>query len=161
MRAIGLARDLILAAAGVLLLILPIVLSSRAKGAEALPGPIPAKVTEIVDGDTVWVKARIWLRQEVATKVRLAGIDAPEIARPRAKCDGEIAKAKEARDFLASLIGVREVSLYEIGSDKYGDRIDARIVYRDGSREVDVGEQLLARGLAAAEGEARSWCPAT
>jgi micrococcal nuclease len=33
--------------------------------AEVLPGPIPAVVTEVVDGDTIGVRARIWLGQQI------------------------------------------------------------------------------------------------
>ena len=159
MRVLGLARDLALALMGLALLILPFVVSSRAKGAEALPGPILAVVTEVVDGDTVWVKARIWIGQDVTTKVRLAGIDAPEISRPRAKCAAEIAKGEEARAYLQSLIGGREVSLHEVVPDKFGNRVDARIVLVEQRVKIDVSSRMVEKNLAVAWGEASPWCP--
>ncbi len=42
-----------------------------------IPGPILARVVEVIDGDTILVEARIWLDQVVTTRVRLAGVDAP------------------------------------------------------------------------------------
>ena len=47
---------------------------------ELLPGPVPARVIQVIDGDTIAVKARIWLNQELETRVRLEGVDAPELA---------------------------------------------------------------------------------
>ena len=51
---------------------------------ERLPGPVPARVMAVIDGDTLVVKARIWLGQAVETRVRLADIDTPAL---RASCD--------------------------------------------------------------------------
>ncbi|MFC5354802.1 thermonuclease family protein [Azospirillum himalayense] len=45
----------------------------------ALPGPIPAEVLEVLDGDTLLVRATIWLGQVVETHIRVDGLDAPEI----------------------------------------------------------------------------------
>lgn len=151
------ARDLTLALMGLALLIQPFVLSSRAKGAEALPGPILAAVTEVVDGDTVWVKARIWIGQDVTTKVRLAGIDAPETGR-RAKCAAEIAKGEEARAYLQALIGGRDVSLFEVAADKFGNRVDARIVLVEQRAKIDVSSRMMEKNLAVAWGETAPWC---
>lgn len=159
MRAIGLVRDLVLALLGVLLLLLPVVLSSRARGAEALPGPVPATVIEVIDGDTVRVKARIWIGQEVTTKVRLAGIEAPETG-SRAKCDAERERGEEAKAFLESLIGGRDVSLHEVLPDKYGDRIDARIYVAGRAGPVNVSERMIEARLAVAWGAPRPWCAA-
>ena len=55
---------------------------------EVLPGPIAADVIKVIDGDTLPVRARIWLGQEVEINVRLADVDTPELcgaaARPSA-----------------------------------------------------------------------------
>ncbi len=53
--------------------------TSRSGAVEVLSGPVPATVIEVMDGDTVKVRARIWLGQDLSTRVRLAGIDAPEL----------------------------------------------------------------------------------
>ena len=60
-----------------------------------MPGPIPAEILDVLDGDTIAVRATIWLGQAVETHVRLSGIDAPEL---RAHCAEEKEKAEAARD---------------------------------------------------------------
>ena len=48
-----------------------------AMAADTLPGPIQAEVLRVIDGDTIEVRAKIWLDQYIETNVRLAGLDAP------------------------------------------------------------------------------------
>jgi micrococcal nuclease len=119
-----------------------------------LPGPVPAAVDEVVDGDTLRVRARIWPGHEVATLVRLEGIDAPE---RRARCAEERAAAAAARARLAELVADGEVVLLEVRDDKFGGRVRARVLASDGT---DVGATLVAARLARPyDGRTRaSWC---
>ena len=55
---------------------LPSALSAR----ERLPGPVQADVVQVHDGDTLQIRARIWLGQVINTKVRLAGVEGVSIA---------------------------------------------------------------------------------
>jgi micrococcal nuclease len=121
---------------------------------ERLPGPIPATVIEVIDGDTVVVRARIWLKQSVETPVRLLGIDTPE---KRGRCSEERARAAAAEDLTRNLVNGREVQLRDIRHDKYGGRILARIEMADGT---DLGQTLISHRLARTyDGKARtSWC---
>ena len=48
--------------------------------AEEFPGPVSAVVERVVDGDTLDVRADIWLGQSLNVRVRIAGVDAPELA---------------------------------------------------------------------------------
>jgi micrococcal nuclease len=75
-----------------------VALGSAVHAGEELPGPIPAKIVSVYDGDTITVRAHIWLGQAVETKVRLDGIDTPEI---NGKCDAEKTLALQARDYEA------------------------------------------------------------
>jgi endonuclease YncB( thermonuclease family) len=154
MRGLGLLRDLGLALVGIALLLAPFVLTGSAHGAERLAGPVPATVTEVIDGDTVWAKAKIWVGQEITTKVRLAGINAPETG-STAGCASEKAKGQEAKVYLASLIEGRDVRLYDVQFDKYGGRVDARVVMED---DRDVSAELLAKGFAIPYRAAKPWC---
>ncbi|MDH3910811.1 MAG: hypothetical protein OEU09_05900, partial [Rhodospirillales bacterium] len=92
------------------------------RAAEPLAGPVPAVVTAVVDGDTLEVRARIWLGQELTTRVRLAGIDAPEA---KSDCPRERALAARARAFLSARLrpaGARApaaVRLHDIRNGKY------------------------------------------
>jgi endonuclease YncB( thermonuclease family) len=112
-------------------------------------------VLEVIDGDTILVRARIWLGQDVETRVRLAGADAPEA---KARCEGERALARAAREFVRERVEARRVWLRDIRYDKYGRRVLARVITEDGE---DLAESLIRRGLARAYGGGAraSWCP--
>jgi micrococcal nuclease len=123
---------------------------------ETLPGPIPAEVVRVVDGDTVEVEAQIWLGQRVQVSVRLRGVDTPEL---RGRCDAERQAAAKARARLTELVGGGAVQLADVGYDKFGGRVLARM---RNARGRDLGEALIADGLARAyDGRARrAWCDA-
>lgn len=121
---------------------------------EVLPGPVPAELVRVVDGDTVLVSARIWLGQRVTVSVRLAGIDAPEM---RGRCASERARARQARDFLARRLAAGRIALADIQYGKFAGRVVARLLDGDGA---DLGAALLAAGLARPYAGRRrgSWC---
>jgi micrococcal nuclease len=113
---------------------------------EPLAGPIPAAVLRVVDGDTLTVRARIWINQE---------LDAPEL---NGVCEIERMKAKAAREFLERRTENRLVVLHDISNDKYGGRVVARITTESGE---DLGALLLDENLAApydGRGAKAKWC---
>ncbi len=121
-----------------------------------LPGPIPAEVVEVVDGDTLAVRATVWLGQAVDIHVRLAGVDTPE---RRARCGQERDLAEEAARLTRRLVAGGEVRLFDVMADKYGGRVRARVETADGA---DLARALLASGLARPYGGGRreGWCEA-
>jgi endonuclease YncB( thermonuclease family) len=121
--------------------------------ASSIAGPVAATVERVIDGDTVRVSARIWVGHTVSVSVRIAGVDAPEIFRPR--CAAEKDRAREAKAFVETLLGDGDVTLHGVVNDKYGGRVVASIETAEGA---DVGDALLEEGLAVAEGEAERWC---
>ncbi len=70
-------------------------------------------VERVHDGDTITVDG---------TRVRLYGIDAPELAQPG---------GKDSRDFLASLVLGREVRVWKKDKDDYG-RVVGVVILPDG-----------------------------
>jgi micrococcal nuclease len=108
---------------------------------EALPGPIPARIVKVVDGDTVLVRARIWLDQDVETNVRLRGVDTPE---RHGKCQDERDAAQTALDFTSQRLSHDQVTLHDVTHDKYGKRVIARIVTAEGE---DLSAALIKAGL--------------
>ncbi len=127
-----------------------------APAAEVLAGPVSARVLAVIDGDTVLVQARVWLGQTIEVRVRLAGIDAPEL---RGKCAAERALAARARDFLAARLDAGDVRLREVRYGKYAGRVLARVETAAGE---DLSDLLLAAALARAyDGGTRpAWCAA-
>jgi endonuclease YncB( thermonuclease family) len=142
----------------------PVVLAAAALAVQAalsqdaardvLAGPVAADVVEVLDGDTIAVRARIWLGQELATRVRLSGIDAPEL---HGKCERERRLAAAARAFLAQHLADRPVELRDVQFGKYAGRVVARVVTNKGE---DVAAALLEAGLARPYdgGARRPWC---
>lgn len=129
---------------------------------ESLAGPVPAQVTQVIDGDTLQVRARIWLGHEVATRVRLSGIDTPETS---GKCPRARRLAGEATAFVNAKLGLSDggtsqVWLRDIHYGKYAGRIVARVELDGGE---DLGQALLAAGLAKPyDGRRRPpWCELT
>ncbi len=149
-KAIGLG-----AVAAILPLSLTITDAAWSEGSQAaLPGPIQARVLDVVDGDTLKVRARIWLNQDVETNVRIVGVDTPEL---RGKCEEEKRRARAARDYLAATIGDTPVLLKQVQADKFGNRVLARVELSNGA---DLAQRLIAEGHARPyRGDARQpWC---
>lgn len=121
-----------------------------------LTGPVQAEVLSVLDGDTIKVRAHAWLDQSIDISVRIRGLDAPELHRPR--CAAEKERALAARREVASLIDGKTVTLYDIAHDKYAGRVVAQVLT---SMNVDIGKYLVKRGFAKAwhgEGEKPGWC---
>lgn len=125
-----------------------------ARAGEVLAGPYQAQVERVIDGDSLLVRVRIWLGQEVSTIVRIRGIDAPEL---KGACEEERAGAQEARRFIEQQLVGGSVTLAAIESDKFGGRVIAQ-VFAPG--DVDVGAALVGAGLARHYGGGRreGWC---
>ena len=123
-------------------------------GSETIPGPIPATVLRIIDGDTIVVRARIWLGQDLETLVRLDGVDAPEL---KGRCPYENRLALKARAFIQTRIADGKVSLQDIQYGKYAGRVVARVRTPGGE---DLSDALLRAGLGRSYSGRRraSWC---
>jgi micrococcal nuclease len=140
-------------------LIAPVAASRSAEPAAPAPPALlrsghPAEVVQVLDGDTFEARVRIWPGMDVTTRVRLRGIDAPEM---HARCDDERVKAQAARDALASMLKDGGVGISNIGHDKYGGRVDADV---STTRIGDVAAALESRGHVRrySGGKRQSWC---
>jgi endonuclease YncB( thermonuclease family) len=117
-------------------------------------GTYAADVVRVFDGDTFEARVRIWPGLEVATKVRLRGVDAPEL---KARCEAEQIKAEAAREALRALLAQGEITIARVTLDKYGGRVVADASTRS---TADVSQALLGAGLVRSYGGGRreSWC---
>jgi micrococcal nuclease len=127
----------------------------RQRALTSFEGPVSAHVERVVDGDTIEVKADIWLQQSLTVRVRIDGVDAPEL---EARCADERARAEVARDFLERRIGNANVQLTHMAYDKYGGRVDASVADAHG----DITESLLRSDFARPYhgGKHQPWCEA-
>lgn len=114
----------------------------------------PAQVLRVLDGDTFEARVAVWPGLEITTKVRLRGIDAPEL---RARCADEQTKAQAARDALAAILAEGAVGISQVTLDKYGGRVVAGASTR---KTADVSAALLQAGLVRSYegGRRESWC---
>ena len=114
----------------------------------------PVQVVRIVDGDTFDARVNVWPGVEINTRVRLRGIDAPEV---RARCQDEHGRAQAARDALARILAEGSVGIFGVTLDKYGGRVLAEASTR---RTPDVSAALLQAGLVRryAGGRREHWC---
>ena len=113
----------------------------------------PVEVIRTIDGDTF--EARVQLpSQEVTTRIRLRGIDAPEL---KAGCAEELQMAESATSALRDLLRQGEVAIYNVGPDKYSGRVVADVATR---RTANVSAALIGTGhVRAYNGRHRNgWC---
>src|SRR5580765_699781 len=95
---------------------------------------VPATIQAIHDGDTVTVLADLGWHISLVTPVRLAGVDAPELATP---------EGKTALAFVVALMPIGTVvTLTSHSLDKYG-RVLGTITLPDGT---DLSETLIQHG---------------
>ena len=95
----------------------------------------------------------LWPGLDIMTRVRLRGIDAPEL---KARCEKELRMAEAASDALQNLLADGDVTIFNLGPDKYQGRVDADVATR---RTPNVSDALLASGFARAyDGGHRSGC---
>ncbi|MFN0042004.1 MAG: thermonuclease family protein [Alphaproteobacteria bacterium] len=121
---------------------------------DVVPGPVQARVVQIIDGDTLIVRAHIWLGQDVETSVRMSGIDAPEL---KGQCELERTRALASRDHLASRVAGGAVVLTQVRYEKYGGRVLAQVRLPDGT---DLAHDMIATGHARSYdgGKRGMWC---
>lgn len=114
----------------------------------------PVDVIRTIDGDTFLARVHLSPGLDLTTRVRLRGIDAPEL---KAACPQELQMAEAATGALRALLGEGEVSIFNIGPDKYSERVDADVATR---KTPDVASAMLAAGHARryGGGHRKGWC---
>ena len=109
----------------------------------------------MIDGDTFEARVHVWPGIDITTRVRLRGIDAPELG--GARCAEERTKAEAAREALLTMLSEGDVAVLRVGLDKYGGRVLADATTR---ATPDVSAAMLAKGLARpyTGGRREGWC---
>jgi endonuclease YncB( thermonuclease family) len=114
----------------------------------------PVDVIRTIDGDTFEARVHLWPGLDLTTRVRLRGIDAPEL---KASCPQELQMAEAAGTALRGLLGEGEVTIYNIGPDKYNGRVVADAATK---RTDNISAALIAGGHARSYrgGHRVRWC---
>jgi micrococcal nuclease len=113
----------------------------------------PVDVVRTIDGDTFLARVRQRDGRDLIVRVRLRGIDAPEM---KASCQEELDKAEAAARALRDLLAQGGVTITNLGADKYG-RVLADVATK---RTTNVSAALLAGGYARSYngGHRDGWC---
>jgi endonuclease YncB( thermonuclease family) len=116
----------------------------------------PVDVLYTIDGDTFEAQVHLWPGMDLKTRIRLRGIDAPEL---KAQCAQELRMAEASSAALRGLLGAGTVTIYNIGPDKYPGRVVADVAT---GRTPNVSAGLLAGGFARSYtgGHRNGWCDA-
>ncbi len=100
---------------------------------------VPAEVLRVVDGDTLEVMLDLGWGIHHKTKVRLAGINCPEMSTP---------EGVAARDFVRDLLwGPMKIEVASHSLDKYG-RTLGTVYFPAGQGLADLAAELFAKGHA-------------
>lgn len=140
---------------GAALLALALAVSvAGAAAKERLAGPFVARVEAVIDGDTLAVEVPVWLGVALTTRVRLSGIDTPEL---HGHCQREKDLAEKAKRLLEEET-TAQVTLRNVAGDKYYGRVEADVTtVPDG---LNLSDAMLASGLARPYdgGKRGDWC---
>ena len=114
-------------------------------------------VIRTIDGDTFEARVHLPPHLNLTTRVRLRGIDAPEL---KASCPQELQMAETATNALRALLGEGDVMIFNIGPDRYAGRVVADAATR---RTGNVSTAMLAAGHARSYGGGHrsGWCANT
>ena len=117
-------------------------------------GGYPAEVLRIPDGDTFEARVKVWPGIDITTRVRLRGVDTPEL---KSRCPEERTKAEAARKALTAILAEGAVEISRVSLDKFGGRVDADASTRS---TPDIAAALLRAGMARsyAGGRRKDWC---
>ena len=111
----------------------------------------------VYDGDTVVVRLDSLPEPLNKLRIRIEGIDTPEINHG-AKCPSEELRGQAARRHLAEILGTaKELRVYGYRWDKYGGRLLGDLRTPEGS----VRDLMIKSGLAVpydGQGIRRNWC---
>jgi len=112
------------------------------------------EVLRVIDGDTFEARVHLWPGLDMTTRVRLRGIDAPEL---KAACAEETRMAEAASEALRAQLAGGDVAIFNIGPDKYNGRVVADAATRS---TPSVANALLAAGHARQYqgGRRGGWC---
>ena len=134
-------------------LVLPVLTPIGAQAKEVLDGPFPFEVLEVIDGDTFRARVTIWLGQKVDVKVRLKGVDTPEM---NGKCAAEKKLARAAKQFTADWLATHPAQLTRVHYGTYAGRVLATT--RD-AKGATLSNALLSEKLAKPyRGRKAKWC---
>lgn len=111
-------------------------------------------VIRAIDGDTFEARVHLEPGRDLNARIRLRGIDAPEL---KAGCAQELRMAEVATAGLRAVLAEGDVRIFNVGPDKYAGRVVADVATR---RTANVSNAMLTAGYVRSYGGGRrnGWC---
>jgi endonuclease YncB( thermonuclease family) len=111
--------------------------------------PIPAKVLEVYDGDTLTVAVEVFPATFRSFRMRLDGVDTPELHPPLSAPGREklVAAAQAARRYLHGLVADAVVFIVISGVEKYGRQLGRVYLDEEGQPGQCVNDLILVNGF--------------
>ena len=106
-----------------------------------------ALITEVYDGDTCTAIVDLGLNVSVKAKLRLSGIDSPEL---RGVTEEVKKRAEDSREYLKQRLLNKMVRIHSLKKGKYGRLVVKIWVYDDDGKlpEESINEEMIRKGLA-------------
>ena len=137
----------------VMLFLALVLLPVKAETKKVLDGPFAFEVLRVIDGDTFHARVTVWQGQTVDFKVRLKGVDTPEM---NGKCPAEKKLAQQAKAFATRWLDARKAKLIGVQYGTYAGRVLATTMDESGDT---LSAALLAQNLAKPyRGRKAKWC---
>ena len=137
----------------VMLFLALVLLPVKAETKKVLDGPFAFEVLRVIDGDTFHARVTVWLGQTVDVKVRLKGVDTPEM---NGKYPAEKKLAQQAKAFATRWLDARKAKLIGVQYGTYAGRVLATTMDESGDT---LSAALLAQNLAKPyRGRKAKWC---
>ena len=137
----------------VIVLLAALLLPVMAQAKQILKGPFDFELLRVIDGDTFHARVTVWLGQTVDVKVRLKGVDTPEM---NGKCAAENDLARRAKAFAELWLARHKAQLVNVHYGTYAGRVLATTQQADGTT---LSAALLAQKLAKPyQGRKAKWC---
>jgi endonuclease YncB( thermonuclease family) len=111
-------------------------------------------IIKVIDGDTFEIEGTYIFNKVLPLKVRVRGIDTPEI---KGKCQKERDLAIKAKNFTEQFLKNKNVVIDNIDWDKYGGRILAEVEVDN----INLAQTLIKQKLAVeyyGKGKKFNWC---
>ena len=117
----------------------------------------PVDMIRTIDGDTFQARVHLSPGLDPTIRIRLRGIDAPEL---KASCPQELQMAEAATGALRAMLGEGGVRIFNIGPDKYAGRVVADVAT---NRTTNISMAMLSMGHARryGGGHRSGWCANT
>jgi micrococcal nuclease len=101
-----------------------------------------ARVTRVVDGDTFDATIDLGFDVNLNVRIRMAGINTPEM---KSRLVAERQKAAKAKDFLTDKLTGKDILLDSSGQDKYGRWIGVVHLGKENVNDTMIAEDLAVK----------------